>query len=104
MHDTSDCALGLVSLKLSLSCAWRLTSRDLHRWTTAVNVKLLLPPRQSRGNSFADATAAYIDAHISANKRRPSDQVAWPSESACLKRRATALKLYPDFPSYECFR
>src|ERR1700681_364972 len=27
------------------------TRRQLHRWTTAVNVKLLLPPRQSRGTS-----------------------------------------------------
>src|SRR4249919_3059440 len=34
------------------SCAWWLTSREFHRWTTALNVKLLLPPRQSRGASL----------------------------------------------------
>src|SRR6516162_8741001 len=38
----------------SLSCAWRPTDSELHRWpvdSTSGNVKLLLPPRQSRGNS-----------------------------------------------------
>src|SRR6516225_1296660 len=38
----------------SLSCAWRPTDSELHRWPvdpTSGNVKLLLPPRQSRGNS-----------------------------------------------------
>jgi hypothetical protein len=34
------------------SCAWPLTIRESQRWTTAVNVKLLLPPRQSRGTSY----------------------------------------------------
>jgi hypothetical protein len=29
---------------------------DVHRWATAVNVKLLLPPRQSRGNSLVIST------------------------------------------------
>jgi hypothetical protein len=38
-----------------LSCAWRLTIRNLPRWTSG-NVKLLLPPRQSRG-APADARA-----------------------------------------------
>jgi hypothetical protein len=38
----------------SFSCAWRPTDSELHRWPvdpTPGNVKLLLPPRQSRGNS-----------------------------------------------------
>src|SRR6516164_8196644 len=38
----------------SLSCAWRPTDSELHRWPvdpTSGNVKLLLPPRRSRGNS-----------------------------------------------------
>ena len=38
----------------SFSCAWRPTDSELHRWPvdpTSGNVKLLLPPRQSRGNS-----------------------------------------------------
>jgi hypothetical protein len=34
-------------------CAWWLTGWERHRWTTVVNVKLLLPPRQSRGASLS---------------------------------------------------
>jgi len=30
---------------------------EVHRWTTAVNVKLLLPPRQSRGTSLGGLDA-----------------------------------------------
>src|ERR1700745_2421161 len=44
--------LVLVHRRTLLSCAWWLTSREFRRWTTALNVKLLLPPRQSRGASF----------------------------------------------------
>ena len=32
---------------------------DLHRWATPVNVKLLLPPRQSRGNSHFGLEGLY---------------------------------------------
>ena len=38
----------------SILCAWRPADSELHRWPvdpTSGNVKLLLPPRQSRGNS-----------------------------------------------------
>src|SRR6476660_10254315 len=34
------------------SCAWWLTRAEFHRWATSGNVKLLLPPRQSRGTSL----------------------------------------------------
>jgi hypothetical protein len=33
------------------SCAWSPTDGESRPWRTAVNVKLLLPPRQSRGTS-----------------------------------------------------
>jgi hypothetical protein len=45
----------------SLSCAWRPTDSELRRWPvdpTSGNVKLLLPPRQSRGNSHYCLVAA----------------------------------------------
>src|SRR6516162_8148604 len=48
----------------SLSCAWRPTDSELHRWPvdpTSGNVKLLLPPRQSRGNShYGLARLSYL--------------------------------------------
>ena len=42
-----------------------------HRWATAVNVKLLLPPRQSRGNSHfgLELTASWITSGSDASLR-----------------------------------
>src|SRR6478672_7280516 len=34
------------------SHAWWLANGESRRWTTAANIKLLLPPRQSRGTSY----------------------------------------------------
>jgi len=52
-------ALHLLWLRLSYSSMREASfvclvahDRKLHRWTTAVNVKRLLPPRQSRGTSL----------------------------------------------------
>src|SRR5712671_1946021 len=38
----------------------RLHHHKLHGWTTAVNVKRLLPPRQSRGTSLGCQPAKYL--------------------------------------------
>ena len=45
------CTLPNSSIVKPPLCAWPLTCGESHRWTTAVNVKRLLPPRQSRGTS-----------------------------------------------------
>ena len=49
---------------------------EFHRWTTALNVKLLLPPRQSRGASLGRLV---IEAHeievIGERLRRALDDV-----------------------------
>jgi hypothetical protein len=48
---------------------------DVHRWATAVNVKLLLPPRQSRGNSLVISNVfAYhlrVQGAVTANAAMP---------------------------------
>ena len=49
------------------ACAWRLTLEvsSMGAWgATAGNVKLLLPPRQSRGISFASLVLAQITEHL----------------------------------------
>jgi hypothetical protein len=40
------------------SCAWWLTRAEFHRWATSGNVKLLLPPQQSRGTSLGGLEGA----------------------------------------------
>src|SRR6266853_1696053 len=59
MNTTRYLHSHLLWLRLSYSSIVKLPfvrlvahDRKLHRWTTAVNVKRLLPPRQSRGTSL----------------------------------------------------
>src|SRR6516162_8865564 len=62
----------------SLSCAWRPTDSELHRWPvdpTSGNVKLLLPPRQSRGNSHYGLVVLSIP--TVAGRNRPVGNDSW---------------------------
>jgi len=60
-----------------LSCAWRLTVRSLvdgPRVPTSGYVKLLLPPRQSRGNSHFGLGPSHVYSKTASTARKICDQ------------------------------
>jgi hypothetical protein len=70
----------------SLWCAWRPTDSEFHRWPvdpTSGNVKLLLPPRQSRGNSHYGLGLADSDRHFISHG---GDEGDYPGCCACAAR------------------
>ena len=75
----------------SFSCAWRPTDSELHRWPvdpTSGYVKLLLPPRQSWGNSCFGLAFVECGQTVSIRVRRSSAQqcIRWPTNSGAAYR------------------